>query len=45
MTAPRGDIAQLSSWTPFLACLAFTGVALPSYLLLSRRDVRTAESP
>jgi membrane protease YdiL (CAAX protease family) len=40
MQAPKGDPARWSTWSPFLACLAFTAVALPAYLLMSRRDAR-----
>jgi hypothetical protein len=40
MQAPKGDPQSWSTWTPFLACLAFTVVALPAYVLMSRRDAR-----
>ena len=40
MSAPKGDPARWSTWAPFLACLAFTAVALPAYVLMSRRDAR-----
>jgi len=40
MQAPKGDPQSWSTWAPFLACLAFTVVALPAYVLMSRRDAR-----
>jgi hypothetical protein len=40
MQAPKGDPQSWSTWAPFLACLAFTAVALPAYVLMSRRDAR-----